>query len=216
MKKLLLTVLLASTLLLAGCTKEEPRYTIEEDTTDYTKVAYVNYLSEDNPVITIKVVDMGEIKIELFPSQAPNTVNNIIAYIQRGDYEFNEFHRVVTDFVIQGGALDNPSCTILGEMNNNNDFTGDNKLKHYRGIISMARYGGQYNSASSQFFIVHEDSLFLDDEYAAFGGVVAGMNIVDFIANMENGSTQMPTESIVIENITVELNGYEYTEPVCE
>jgi peptidyl-prolyl cis-trans isomerase B (cyclophilin B) len=114
---------------------------------------YASYLSNNNPVMTIEVEGMGDLVLQLFPDVAPNTVNSIIAYIQRNDYQDNEFHRVWDGFMIQGGMLDSPYCTIVGEMNNNPDFDGTNDLSHSRGVISMARVGGLYNSQSSQFFI---------------------------------------------------------------
>lgn len=221
MKKLFtLTLLFLAVLSLSACKEEEAntdKYDIpKEGGIILNELPYSSYLRSTNPVITIDVKDMGEMKLQLFPDLAPITVDAIISYIERGDYEDNEFHRVVDDFMIQAGRLDEPYCSFLGEMNSNPDYSGTNDLSHYRGVLSMARIGGLYNSQSSQFFIVHENSTFLDGEYAAFGGLIQGFNILDFIAEMEDGDTQLPTETITINNITVELNGYTPASPVCQ
>jgi len=220
MKKIAVAVItLVLSITLSACgTNEVREYDIpRENSIILNDLPYSEFIKQTNPTITITVKDMGDIVLQLFPDQAPNTVANFIAYVQRGDYENNEFHRVVNNFMIQGGKLDNPSCTIIGEMNNNSSFSGLNEVSHVRGVISMARVGGLYNSQSSQFFIVHQDSTFLDDEYAAFGGVISGFNILDFIAAMNNDSnTEIPYEPVYIENITVDLNEYELTSPVCQ
>lgn len=222
MKKILLLIMIVLSITLTGCKKTEivdetEKYEIPKETAiNKQELAYSSYLKLSNPEITITIKDMGDIVLQLFPDIAPNTVNNIIAYANRGDYVDNDFHRVMIDFMIQGGRLASPSCSIQGEMNNNPDFNGDNDLPHYRGVISMARVGGDYNSNSSQFFIVHADSFFLDNEYATFGAVVSGFNILDFIANMNDGVSQVPSETVYIENITVELNGYVTLPAICE
>ena len=219
MKKLLTAALLIVTAIsLTACGNDEPAdYDIpRESAIILNDLPYSSYLSSNNPVMTIEVERMGEMKLQLFPDVAPNTVNSIIAYIQRGDYENNEFHRVINDFMIQGGNMASPSCTIVGEMNNNPDFEGTNDLRHYRGVISMARVGGLYNSQTSQFFIVHESSFFLDEEYATFGGLISGFNILDFIAPMGDNTNSVPEETVVITNITIELNGYTPASPVCQ
>lgn len=218
MKKLLLLLTVVMlTFSLSACKEEEPRYDIpEEETILKTSLPYYDFMRLNNPIVTIHVEDMGEIVLELFPDEAPNTVANFIAYIEREDYKGNTFHRVIEDFMIQGGKLESPSCTIIGEMNNNSDFSGTNDLSHYRGVISMARVGGNYNSGSSQFFINHVDYPYLDDEYAPFGGMISGFNILDFIATRDTDNGDAPIESIVIENITVDYNGYTKVNPVCE
>lgn len=220
MKKLLATVLLFTIVFsLSACdTEEEPTvYDIpREGAIILNELPYSSYLSTNNPVIVIDVKDMGEMRVQLFPEVAPNTVNSIIAYVQNGDYEDNEFHRVINDFMIQGGQLSNPTCSIVGEMNNNPDYEGTNDLQHHRGVISMARIGGMYNSQTSQFFIVHKDSFFLDNEYVTFGGLVSGFNILDFIAPMGDNSNSVPADRVTITNITVELNEYTPVSPICQ
>ncbi len=219
MKKLLIVcTVLTFSLLLSGCEKEidlDPKYDILEETPYIlNELPYSEYLNLTNPEITITVKDMGDIVLQLFPNVAPNTVASFIRYIEEGSFTDNEFHRVMVDFMIQGGQIDNPSCTIQAEANNNPDFNGTNDLQHYRGVISMARTT-VFNSATSQFFIVHQDSTFLDGDYAGFGGVVSGFNILDFIANMNDGVTQVPYDNVYIEGITVDLKGQTYDLPVC-
>ncbi len=194
------------------CVEISDEYNIPEDTTIYEDLAYFEYLNDINPVVTISVKDMGDITLQLFPEIAPNTVNNYIQYIEEGDFENNQFHRVVDGFMIQGGNLDTPACQIKGEMTNNGI---ENPLKHTKGVISMARVGGLYDSQTSQFFIVDEDASFLDNEYASFGGVTSGMNIVAYIADMQVAGSETPSEPIVITNITVDLKGQTYENRVC-
>jgi len=219
MKKTLLIVLaLFISFGLFGCEKEEEEIPpIEFDVpaevyVNLQELPYAEYLNLTNPVVTITVEGMGDIVIQLFPSVAPNTVNNFIAYIQSGAYTDNEFHRVILDFMIQGGQLDDPSCTIAGEMSNNGF---ENELVHDRGVLSMARVGGDYDSGGSQFFIMHAKSNFLNEEYASFGGVVSGFNVLDYIANLNDGTNEVPVVPVIITSITVDLKGNTYDEPIC-
>lgn len=174
-------------------------------------VGYETYLSEDNPVVTIEIVDYGMMQIELFPSVAPNTVKNFIALIEDGYYEGLTFHRIIATFMIQGGRGDALTCNIKGEFLYN-DF--DNPLLHHRGIISMARTQ-VYDSATSQFFIVHQDSLFLDKQYAAFGGLISGFTVLDNIARVKTNTVDAPLEEIVIATVTVDTKGINYDSPDC-
>jgi len=218
MKKILL---LGLTLLLSfgltGCKEEEELAPTgfdvpEEVYVNLQDLPYAEYLNLTNPVVTITVEGMGDIVIQLFPDVAPNTVNNFIAYIEAGVYTDNEFHRVIQNFMIQGGNVEDATCIIEGEMTNN-DF--ENLLLHDRGVISMARIGGDYNSASSQFFIMHEKSNFLNEEYAAFGGVVTGFNVLDYIANLNDGTNEIPSVPVIITSITVDLKGVAFDDPIC-
>lgn len=212
-----------------------------------------------NPIATIEVQDYGTIKVELYPDQAPNTVTNFIALANRGYYNGLTFHRVISGFMIQGGDKngdgtgtptiddlkgngDTTKYAIKGEMIANN-FT-KNKIKLTEGVIAMARsdYSNissslteeSYNSAGSQFFIMHKDNTSLDGMYAGFGKVIEGMDVVDKIANTEvtyksadlqdgeeapkdeNGkklTADMPLNKPVITSITVETYGVDYGEP---
>ena len=153
----------------------------------------------NNPIVTIEMENGGIIKAELYPHIAPNTVNNFISLINKGYYNGIGFHRVIEGFMIQGGCPDGtgmggPGYSIRGEFTGNG-FT--NNLKHERGVLSMARTMDP-NSASSQFFIMHEDASHLDGAYAAFGYVTNGIEIVDDIASVATDYEDRPLEDVVI------------------
>ena len=142
-----------------------------------------------NPVVTITMNTGNTIKVELYPQVAPNTVNNFVSLVNKGFYNGKTFHRVIRGFMIQGGCpLGNgtggPGYGIKGEFSANG-FA--NNLNHTRGVISMARAMNP-NSAGSQFFIMHADSPHLDGQYAAFGQVVEGIEVVDEIADQYTDS----------------------------
>jgi peptidyl-prolyl cis-trans isomerase B (cyclophilin B) len=172
--------------------------------------------SENNPIVTFEMEDGKEIIAELYPGIAPNTVNNFISLIEDGFYDGLIFHRVIKGFMIQGGC---PEGTGLGSSDygqikgefESNGFS--NSLSHTAGVLSMARAQDK-NSASSQFFIIHKASSHLDGQYAAFGKVTEGMDVVDEIGNVKTGQGDKPIEDQVIKSITVDLNGYDYIEPV--
>ena len=212
-----------------------------------------------NPVATIEVQDYGTIKVELYPDQAPNTVTNFITLANRGFYNGLTFHRTIPGFMIQGGDKngdgtgtptlddifgngDTSEYAIKGEMLANN-YT-KNKLKMEAGVIAMARSDytsisstladESYNSAGSQFFIMHEDNTSLNGLYTGFGKVIEGMDVVNAIANVEvtyrsseltegeeapkdeNGNeltADMPINKPVISSIRVETYGVNYGEP---
>ncbi len=189
--------------------------TFEQDTTLYARwetVAYQDHLdSEKNPLVTIEIRDLGVIELELFPKVAPNTVRNFIALIEKGVYDGVGFHRVIEDFMVQGGQIATSTCTIEGEFTSNG-FTND--LKHTRGVISMARTMNP-NSASSQFFIVHKTSPHLDGQYAAFGGVISGLHILDAIASVKTDHNDVPLQAVVIDTMRVDTKGVDYDPPVC-
>uniref|UniRef100_UPI0018E98D17 peptidylprolyl isomerase n=1 Tax=Ileibacterium valens TaxID=1862668 RepID=UPI0018E98D17 len=158
---------------------------------------------------TISVKNKGDIVVELDESIAPQTVDNFVKLANEGFYDGLTFHRVIKGFMIQGGdpkgnGTGGSGTNIKGEFASNGV---ENNLSHERGVISMAR-SGDPNSASSQFFIVHEDSPFLDGEYAGFGHVVSGMDIVDQIADetpvTDNNGSVAPDNQPVIKSITVE------------
>lgn len=163
-----------------------------------------------NPVAQIKIKDYGTITAELYPEQAPNTVNNFIELSKKGFYNDLTMHRVVKDFVIQGGdpegtGAGGPGYSIKGEFSSN-EFK-ENTLSHEEGVLSMAR-SIDNDSAGSQFFIVSGEAKYLDGEYAGFGKVTKGFEIVEKIENVEVDAQDKPKKDIVIENITIEDNGY--------
>jgi len=183
----------------------------DEGEIDITTLPYYEYLSEANPVVTITVKDVGVLTLQLFPDVAKNTVDNFISYIEDEQYTLSTFHRIIEGFMIQGGIVSETSCSIEGEFTSNGV---ENDLSHYRGVLSMARTSIP-NSATSQFFIVHEDSFFLDGNYATYGGLTSGFNILDYLASVGTSSSDAPLADVVIESITVELNGYIPTPVVC-
>lgn len=169
---------------------------------------------EHNPVATMEIRDWGTVTIELYPEIAPNTVNNFISLANSGFYDGLIFHRVIEEFMIQGGCpLGNgtggPGYTIKGEFSNNR-FNND--LLHEVGVISMAR-SQNYDSAGSQFFIMVEDKPQLDGNYAAFGKVIEGMDLVLEISQVSTDENDRPWDDVVIEELRVETFGYDYPEP---
>jgi peptidyl-prolyl cis-trans isomerase B (cyclophilin B) len=166
-----------------------------------------------NPIVTIKT-QKGTIKVELYPQIAPNTVKNFISLINKGFYNGTIFHRVIPDFMIQGGdpegtGMGGPGYSIKGEFSGNR-FKND--LKHTRGVISMARSMNP-NSAGSQFFIMVADAPHLDGQYAAFGKVIEGMEEADRIVSVDRDYNDRPLTEEVMQTVTVETFGEEYGEP---
>ncbi|MCI5943555.1 MAG: peptidylprolyl isomerase [Eubacterium sp.] len=165
------------------------------------------------PVVTITMENGDVIKAELYPQIAPNTVNNFISLVKKGFYDGLIFHRVIKGFMIQGGCplgngTGNPGYSIKGEFTNNGF---PNQLKHDAGVLSMAR-SMMPNSAGSQFFIMHKSAPHLDGEYAAFGKVIEGMDVVDRIA-CEKTFRDSPYKKQVMKTVTVDTFGEEYPEP---
>lgn len=159
-----------------------------------------------NPIVTIKIKDSGEIKAELYPEIAPITVENFVKLASEGFYNGLIFHRVIPGFMIQGG---DPEGTGMGGSGHNikGEFAQNgvkNDLKHTRGVLSMARAMNP-NSASSQFFIMHENAPHLDGSYAAFGKVISGIEEVDKIAEVKTDYSDRPLVDQVIEYMTVQL-----------
>jgi peptidyl-prolyl cis-trans isomerase B (cyclophilin B) len=155
-------------------------------------------------MVTIKLENGKEIKIELDYENAPNTAQNFAYLAAKGFYNGLIFHRVIKGFMIQGGdptgtGMGGPGHSIKGEFKQNGIV---NNLKHNRGVVSMAR-SSDPNSAGSQFFIMHQDGLFLDGQYAAFGKVVSGMDAVDEIATTSVGANDRPTSPQKIKTIEV-------------
>jgi peptidyl-prolyl cis-trans isomerase B (cyclophilin B) len=167
-----------------------------------------------NPIVTFTMKDGSVFKAELYPEIAPNTVNNFISLVSNGFYNGLIFHRVIRGFMIQGGCPDGtgmggPGYSIKGEFSHNG-FKND--LKHTPGVLSMAR-SMMPNSAGSQFFVMHQTSPHLDGEYAAFGKVIEGMDIVNKIAETPTDFRDRPLEDQVMESVTVETFGVTYPEP---
>jgi len=168
-----------------------------------------------NPIVTIEMENGDKIKVELYPEVAPNTVNNFVSLVKSGFYNGTIFHRVIRGFMIQGGDPDGtgmggPGYGIKGEFRMNGFM---NNLKHERGVISMAR-SMRPDSAGSQFFIMHEDSPHLDGQYAAFGMVIEGMDVVDKIVKCMTGRNDRPIHRQCMKKVTVDTFGVDYPEPV--
>ena len=167
-----------------------------------------------NPIVTIKMENGGVIRAELYPEIAPESVSNFISLINKGFYNGLIFHRVIRGFMIQGGCpqgngMGGPGYHILGEFAANGF---ENNLRHTRGVLSMAR-SMMPDSAGSQFFIMHEDAPHLDGQYAAFGKVIEGMDVVDQIACTKTGMSDRPLTPQIMHKVTVDTFGVEYPEP---
>lgn len=167
-----------------------------------------------NPIVTITMESGAEIKVELYPDIAPNTVNNFVSLVSKGFYDGTIFHRVIPGFMIQGGdpegtGMGGPDYCIPGEFTSNG-FKND--LRHTRGVISMARTM-MPNSAGSQFFLMTTDSPHLDGEYAAFGKVIEGIEACDDIVNTPRDYRDRPRTTQRMAKVTVETFGETYPEP---
>ena len=167
-----------------------------------------------NPTFTITLENGGVMKGELYPEIAPQSVGNFISLANSGFYDGLIFHRCIPGFMIQGGCpegtgMGGPGYCIKGEF----FFNGvKNDLKHKRGVLSMARSSSP-NSAGSQFFIMHADAKHLDGQYAAFGKVTSGMDVVDAIASVQTDRNDRPQMEQKIASITVDTHGETYPEP---
>ena len=162
-------------------------------------------MANQNPVVTFTMENGDIMKAELYPEVAPNTVNNFISLVKKGFYDGLIFHRIIAGFMIQGGdpegsGMGGPGYTIKGEFASNGV---NNPIKHTRGVISMAR-AMDPNSAGSQFFIMHADAPHLDGQYAAFGRMTEGFDVLDAIAETPCDRDDRPYEDWVIKKVTVE------------
>ena len=167
-----------------------------------------------NPIVTFEMENGGIMKAELYPELAPNTVNNFISLVSKGFYDGLIFHRVIPGFMIQGGdpkgtGMGGPDYSIRGEFKANGF---DNPILHERGVLSMAR-SMMPNSAGSQFFVMHEDAPHLDGQYAAFGKVIEGIEVVDQVCDVRTDYNDKPRIPQVMKKVTVETFGVEYPEP---
>ena len=168
-----------------------------------------------NPTVTFELENGDVIKAELYPEAAPNTVKNFISLINQNFYDGLIFHRVIPGFMIQGGCPDGngmggPGYTIRGEFSANGY---DNDILHKKGVLSMARTA-VFDSAGSQFFIMVGDAPHLDNQYAAFGKVIEGMEAAEKITEVETNYRDKPLEDQRMKKVTVETFGVEYEEPV--
>lgn len=214
MKKIYLLIMLMTIVLLTGCTKENNLnidFKVEGNETT------LNYDTQ-NPLVAMQIKNHGAIVIELYPDVAPNTVNNFISLTKSGFYDNNTFHRLEPGFVLQGGdpkgnGTGGPGYHIQGEFSKNNF---KNELKHTKGIVSMGR-ATLPNTAGSQFFIVLADRPDLDGNYAAFGKVIDGMEIIEKIEKnekVENKKTGKLKNNLTITKALVDLKGKEYKDVV--
>lgn len=211
--------MMALVFLLVGCGSSTKDEQLEEKTDGQSEeqpVKEADYSAkvEENPIVTITMDNDEKIVLELEPSVAPNTVANFISLIEEGYYDGLIFHRVIPGFMIQGGdpsgnGSGGPGYSIDGEFSSNGF---ENNLKHERGVVSMARTG-EPNSAGSQFFIMVEDTSQLDEEYAAFGKVIEGMETVDAIVAAETDSSDKPLEDQKMKKVEVDTKGFDYPSP---
>ena len=168
-----------------------------------------------NPIVAIEMENGKIMKAELYPDKAPNTVNNFISLISDGFYDGLIFHRVISGFMIQGGdpkgvGTGGPGYNIKGEFALNGFKTND--LKHERGVLSMARAMAP-DSAGSQFFIMHANSSHLDGQYAAFGKLIEGFDVLDEIAGVKTDWNDKPKTPQVMKKLTVDTFGANYPQP---
>ena len=171
-------------------------------------------MSNQNPIVTFTMENGDVMKAELYPDVAPNTVNNFISLVKKGFYDGLIFHRAIAGFMIQGGdpegsGIGGPGYSIKGEFNYNGV---ENNLKHSRGVLSMAR-AQHPDSAGSQFFIMHADAPHLDGQYAAFGKLVEGEDVLDSIASIDTDWSDRPRTPQVMKTVTVDTFGVDYAEP---
>jgi len=174
---------------------------------------------KENPVVAMYIENYGSIVIELYPNVAPNTVNNFISLVKSGFYDNNTMHRLMPGFVLQGGDPDGigsggPGYTIDGEFTSNNF---ENNLSHTKWVVSMARASGAPNSAGSQFFICLDDATSLDGDYASFGKVIDGYDVIENIVENEiidDSSSGKLKNNLVIKKALIDLQGKEYSDVV--
>ena len=210
MKKIsILIVMLITCVLLTSC---EDKTLLGINFNIQGNEASLKYDTE-NPVVAMEIKNYGAIVMELYPDIAPNTVNNFISLVKSGFYDKNTFHRLEPGFVLQGGdptgtGTGGPGYHIQGEFSANN-FKND--LKHTKGIVSMAR-SSLPNSAGSQFFIMLGTKESLDGNYAAFGKIIDGMDIIEKIENKEESSKSSGKlkENLIIKKALIDLKGKEY------
>ncbi|OOM16388.1 peptidylprolyl isomerase [Clostridium saccharobutylicum] len=207
---LITVVVIMSSLVLVGCGNKNTQS--QGDSTSVTDESSDSKTGNENlPVVTITVENYGVIQAELYPEIAPNTVNNFISLVKKNFYDNLTFHRIIKGFMIQGGdpkgdGTGGPGYSIEGEFTSNG-FA--NSLKHTKGVLSMARTQDP-NSAGSQFFIMTGDAPNLDGQYAAFGKVTSGLDVLEKIQSVKTNSNDAPIDKVVIKSITVDTKGVDY------
>jgi peptidyl-prolyl cis-trans isomerase B (cyclophilin B) len=211
----LILATIVAAIILTGCgTQAENGQKSENDAKqDGEKTDYSTSVTE-NPIVTITMENDEKIVLELDPAVAPNTVANFISLVEDGFYDGLIFHRVIPDFMIQGGDPEGngsggPGYSIEGEFTDNGF---ENNLKHDRGVISMARTNDP-NSAGSQFFIMVKENSQLDEQYAAFGKVIEGMETVDAIVSAERDRADKPLKDQKMKTVKVDTEGFDYPDP---
>lgn len=192
---------------LVGCGNSTNKPSKEEA----SKEQKIEVSKDKLPIATIVVKGYGTMEAELYPNVAPNTVNNFIELANKGFYDNLTFHRIIKGFMIQGGDPEGtgkggPGYTIKGEFTSNGF---ENNLKHEKGILSMARTN-KPDSAGSQFFIVTGNAGHLDKEYAAFGKVISGLDVLEKIESVKTGANDKPVDPVIIESVKVDTKGLEY------
>lgn len=212
--KLIILVVAMSSLVLVGCGANKKNESASNGSSNNEVVENKGTTDEALPVATIVIKGMGTIKAELYPSVAPNTVNNFIELANKEFYNGLIFHRVIENFMIQGGCPQgngqgDAGYSIKGEFSGNGF---ENNLKHTKGVLSMARADSP-DSAGSQFFIMTEDAGHLDGKHAAFGKVIEGLDVVDAIKVVKTTKdNNKPKKDVIIESITVDTKGKTYSE----
>lgn len=220
MKRLGLALLVTLSFILlvvTGCapqTQSNTNNNTPSQTTPQPQSNDAEQTNKKNPIVTITMDSGEEIKVELYPTIAPNTVKNFISLVQKGFYNGTTFHRVIPQFMIQGGdpmgnGSGGPGYKIKGEFSKNGF---NNPIKHERGVLSMARTNAP-DSAGSQFFIMVAAAPSLDGNYAAFGKVVSGMETVDKVVNTPRDKADKPLQKQVMKSVTVDTLGETYGEP---
>ena len=186
----------------------------------YTETA-AKFSDNKNPVAVIVLGDKRTIVFEMYPELADNTVRNFISLANKGYYDNVIFHRVIKNFMIQTGdplgtGFGGPGYNIVGEFSNNGY---NNTLSHTEGVVSMAREGNRYNpaaaynTAGSQFFICAAAPTYLDGDYAAFGKVIDGMDVVLAISEVKTDNNDKPLENVTMAYVRVDTHGVEFSEP---
>ena len=208
MKRIICTIILAAILLLtfASCNKESEHMAPALSNIDFSATSSIENVTISDKAtdyVLIDVADRGQILIRLYPDVAPKSVENFKNLVSDKFYDGTIFHRVIEDFMIQGGDADGDGISSGNETTIKGEFTTNgftNNLLHLRGVVSMARTSDP-DSASTQFFIMHKTTSSLDGKYAAFGYVVYGMDVVDAIAKTATDSSDKPKTDVVMTSV---------------